>query len=50
MNVVYIIRSETEGATIIYVVIMYISRSELSPNIYPVNLFFELFFTYVVSS
>lgn len=33
------VTQEAEGATIIYVVIMYISRPELSLNIYPVNFF-----------
>lgn len=43
VNLVYIIHrnvtKEAEGATIIYVVIMYISRPKLSLNIYPVEFF-----------
>lgn len=47
MTLVYIIHrnvtKEAEGATIIYVVIMYIRRPELSLNIHLVEFFFLLY-------
>lgn len=51
MNLLYIthrtVTQEAEGATIIYVVIMYISSHEPSLNIYPVEFFF--FFELILS-
>lgn len=53
MNLLYIthrtVTQEVEGATIIYVVIMYISSHEPSLNIYPVEFFFFFFFELILS-